>query len=139
MICGFTGTRYGPTPEQYKAMQEFLSRIPMSRFVHGAAHGADTLAHYIVRAAHGDIPIELHPSDRPSTLVTVPIGNVDIHDQKPPLERNRIIVQRIHGLLAVPREDEEITRSGTWATIRYARELGVPIYMVKQCGKVVRA
>jgi predicted Rossmann fold nucleotide-binding protein DprA/Smf involved in DNA uptake len=38
----------------------------------------------------------------------------------------------------VPRTDIEETRSGTWATVRYAREIGLPIYVVKQNGQVVR-
>jgi predicted Rossmann fold nucleotide-binding protein DprA/Smf involved in DNA uptake len=141
MIVGFTGTQNpGPTPRQHDAMRRFLAGMQMSRFVHGAAPGCDTLAHNIVEQAHRGIVIELHPSNLGfrSSILYEPIGNLEIYPELPPLERNRVIIRRIHGLLAVPRTDIEETRSGTWATVRYAREIGLPIYVVKQNGQVVR-
>jgi len=38
------------------------------------------------------------------------------------LERNRAIVDETDILLAAPLESEEQLRSGTWATVRYARK-----------------
>lgn len=139
MILGFTGSRHGPTEKQYEAMRYFLGGMPMTRFVHGAAVGCDKFAHDIVRRFHGDIVIELHPLNIGfrSTLLTIPMGNCEIYPELPPLVRNRVIVSRIHGLLAVPATDVEAD-SGTWATVREARKLGVPIYVARRSGRLVR-
>ena len=47
------------------------------------------------------------------------------------------MVRRIHGLVAVPATDREAD-SGTWATVRYAREIGCPVYLIQHDGWVVR-
>ncbi len=43
------------------------------------------------------------------------------------MARNRAIVEASDFLIAAPYEIVEVRRSGTWATIRYARSLGVPL------------
>lgn len=138
MIVGFTGTTAGPTERQHAAMAVFLRRIPMTRFVHGGARNCDTFAHHIARRWHPDICIEIHPCPINSGVtVWMPAGNCEIYPDLPPLARNRVIVSRIHGLLAVPRTAEEVIGSGTWATVRYAREIGCPVYIIRQDGKLV--
>lgn len=138
MIVGFTGTREGPTPHQHDAMRYFLRGMPMTRFVHGGAIHCDTFAHTIVVAAH-DIDIEIHPATVGvrSSVLNNPSPRIKLFRALLPLQRNRVIVRRIHGLLAVPATDRE-GASGTWATVRYARELGLPIYIVKLNGRIVR-
>jgi hypothetical protein len=141
MIVGFTGTIAGPTPAQHARLKWFAARLPISRAVHGGCKGVDSLAHNAVRRAHPDIVIEIWPSDLPGThgvCLTMPMGRCELYPELPPLERNRIIVRRIHGLLAAPRTDREELRSGTWATVRYAREIGCPVYVIQQNGAVVR-
>lgn len=141
MIVGTTGTSRGPTPAQHDTFKELVARLPISRFVHGGCVGWDTLAHYAVRRAHPKIPIEIFPSDlhgMQGTCVTIPMGNCEIHVEMPPLDRNRLMTQWIYGLIAVPRTDEEQIRSGTWATIRYAREIGLPIYIIRRNGSIIR-
>lgn len=140
MIVGFTGTRDGPTPRQHATMKRVLSALPITRFVHGAEAHSDTFAHYIVRAAHGAIPIELHPCDIRGTRSHLVSGNYPydiIFPELPPLERNKIIVSRVSGLIATPKSSEEI-RSGTWATIRYARKIFCPVYIIEPSGEFVR-
>lgn len=136
MIVGFSGTRQGPTRSQHEAMQWFLAGMPMTRFVHGGAVHCDTFAHDIVRRFHAGIVIEVHPA---TVGFRNPVFGADIElfPELPPLERNRVIVRRIHGLLAVPASDHE-GDSGTWATVRYGREIGLPIYIVQQSGRIVR-
>lgn len=55
-------------------------------------------------------------------------------DFKPNLERNHDIVDEGEYLLALPRGGVEELRSGTWATIRYARKLGRPMGIIKPNG-----
>lgn len=136
MVVGFTGTRKGLRSPQNVTMRRFIRDIGMTRFVHGGAPGSDTLAHYATRAYYRDICIEIHPCPQPGSTVWLPMGNCEIYPELPPLERNRIIVGRIHGLLAAPATDVEAA-SGTWATVRYAREIGCPVYIIRQDGKLV--
>jgi predicted Rossmann fold nucleotide-binding protein DprA/Smf involved in DNA uptake len=48
------------------------------------------------------------------------------------LERNHLIVAACDVLNAAPLQDEEILRSGTWATIRYARKAGKTVIQLKR-------
>lgn len=49
-----------------------------------------------------------------------------------PLARNRRIVAAVDVLIAAPETDREELRSGTWATIRYARAAGKPVVMLSR-------
>jgi hypothetical protein len=55
---------------------------------------------------------------------------------KPYLERNDLIAMDCGRLLACPYELEEQLRSGTWATIRYARRYQRPITIIFPDGSV---
>lgn len=141
MIVGFTGTRYGPTVAQHNSMTRLLLHLAvnhgMTRFVHGGGGHSDTLAHHIITASGlaKHIVVEIHPgSDVPvSTVVTVPMGNCEILPERPALERDAIIVRRIHGLVAVPMSDRP-DNSGTWTTVRYAQEIGCPVVIIRRNG-----
>lgn len=142
MIVGFTGTREGGTVEQMLAARAFLRGIRPAVFVHGGSGNSDHFAHMEVRAAmqiagHGEIWV--FPAIEGRLIASaekVPFHGF-IAEPYPALERNAIIAGLSDGLLAVPATDEE-GRSGTWATVRYARKRGVPIYIVKRNGEIVR-
>ena len=71
------------------------------------------------------------PSKRahhPSTTVMEP--SID------PLARNRIIVSTSDEMLALPGEMTEQRRSGTWATIRFARKHGTPMKIIYPDGSM---
>jgi hypothetical protein len=38
--------------------------------------------------------------------------------------------------VACPRTDQEQRRSGTWATVRYARKVGKPVLIIGRDGKI---
>jgi hypothetical protein len=58
-----------------------------------------------------------------------PTKGITLHDTKPYLTRNRDIVQASSILVAAPKSDE-IVRSGTWSTVRYARQCDRTIYIL---------
>jgi predicted Rossmann fold nucleotide-binding protein DprA/Smf involved in DNA uptake len=113
MIVGFTGTRQGMSASQRKQLQWVLTEaFPVARVIHGGAVGADREAHVI--ADDAEIATTVHPAGRD------------------PLARNRRIVAECDLLIAAPRENLEEQRSGTWATIRYARQAGKPVVMLSR-------
>lgn len=139
MMIGFTGTRAGLPDSQHKRLMDVLSKLTLTSFVHGGAGGADTLAHYAVRKFYPTIPIFVLPANRDcGPIVTMPIypdRNI-ILQPRDPLDRNRIIVKVVAGLIATPHLMTEEVRSGTWYTIRRAREKGVPVLIIWPNGTV---
>lgn len=116
MVIGFTGTRKGMSPTQRRQFRDVMdwliagcsARREPSVFHHGAAVGADIEAAAVVA--------ELWPDVR---IIPNPAGG-------DPLGRNkRIAMSSV--LIAAPSGDREQLRSGTWATIRYARANNRPV------------
>jgi hypothetical protein len=57
-------------------------------------------------------------------------GNDEVLEAKPFAIRDRNIVETTECLLAVPSTQSEDLSSGTWATVRYARELQKPVDLI---------
>jgi hypothetical protein len=55
-----------------------------------------------------------------------------LYKPKPPLARDRDIVNAVEFLIAAPKSDDQTLRSGTWTTIRYARKTGKEIWMLER-------
>ena len=47
------------------------------------------------------------------------------------LDRNKDIVNNCDLLIAAPKENTEVLRSGTWSTVRYAKQLGVTVVIIE--------
>jgi predicted Rossmann fold nucleotide-binding protein DprA/Smf involved in DNA uptake len=120
---GFTGTRQGMTRKQADECKELLLKIRRESdnygtfFHHGDCTGADAEAHYI--ALELDYSIIIHPPTNQKMVANCK-GNKRM-EPKPYLERNHDIVDASTILIATPETEEEVLRSGTWATVRYAR------------------
>lgn len=135
----FTGTRQGMTPAQLKEFRQGLAVIsqPGDAFHHGGCVGADLQAHDV--AVNG---FQLAAEVWPATGREVPDWALNtarvIHPAHPPLERNHFIVSGADALIATPKEYNEVLRSGTWATVRYARKVpGCVVYIINPEGKVL--
>lgn len=114
---GFTGSRGGMTPAQKVGVAEVLKRAAWLH--HGDCIGADSEAHDI--AVRLGVKVCVHPPLVPTLRAFRP-GN-DYRTPKKYLIRNRDIVRETRELVAAPAgPEEENPRSGTWATIRYARD-----------------
>lgn len=106
MIVGFTGTRRGMTGAQSDTVMRLLRSFhtPGAVFHHGADLGADHEASLLAeRVGYEVVP---HPGGT----------------AKENIERNHLIVELCQVLFAAP-AGAEVLRSGTWATIRFARGL----------------
>jgi hypothetical protein len=131
---GFTGTQVGMTVNQLRELKTLLLTLLPTDFHHGDCIGADAQAHDLVLET---IPIKvfmhIHPPDVRSKRA-FKIGD-DLWPEKPYLVRNHDIVDATTILIATPKGPEEL-RSGTWATIRYARKQKKHIYIVYPDGVV---
>jgi len=118
-IIGFTGTRKGMTDDQKEAFKAFLEAHKPEEFHHGDCVGADADAHKIAKKLK--IKIVIHPPEDGKHRAFCKGGK--ILKPKPYLERNHDIVGVCSVLIACPKQKREIRRSGTWATVRYARKM----------------
>lgn len=126
-MLGFTGTRQGMTEFQKRWFKDYLDSHHTLAFHHGDCVGADADAHKIAYVKWIDIVI--HPctlSDQRAFCE----GARLVHPPLPPLRRNQNIVNSSTRMIAMPSSNHEELRSGTWATIRYARRLGKPLVVV---------
>lgn len=125
---GFTGTQYGISAIQRKILNYTLSGIYHHHFTavefhHGVCIGADEQAALMARNLGWKIVG--HPP-----IVTSKMSSFvcdELLDPLPYLDRNKVIVEVSHLLIAAPNTEQETLRSGTWSTIRYARKLKKPI------------
>lgn len=162
-IQGFTGTRRGMTPAQRQAALDYLMADWPAQIMHGGAEGADDEIDEIVAPIYWEkgtgagrllssifqvsMPIIVLPTDATRQAMwnghSTPLGPPkafaairDVWGPSEPLARDRIIARRCTRLLACPGQAAEIVRSGTWATVRYARLAHKPITIIFPNGSV---
>lgn len=141
MVLGFTGTQRGMTEDQFIALQEEVVKATrVGGYItlhHGDCIGADAQMHCIAHAM--EFSIVVHPPLNPAKRAYADSGIYrGVTVRLPPkeyLERNHDIVDACDVLLAAP-SGPEATRSGTWATIRYARRTGTPVVIIYPDGGV---
>lgn len=135
---GFTGTRRGLSSEQRNTLAFFLAlampELGACCLVHGGCVGADECAAVMAHEI-GYTTIE-YPSNIEAQRTA--FKSTVSHAPMPPLDRNPLIVSNAQVLVACPRGFEEERRSGTWATVRYARRSCVPIVFIWPDGTVDR-
>lgn len=136
MIVGFTGTRKGMNTAQLAQLNFMLATLKRdtscgatNEFHQGGADGGDKQARILAREWGYDV--HWHPC--PGVSLADVIGDEPLakfetwHEVFPPLTRNRNIVAVAFALIAGPHTDVEELRSGTWATVRYARAAAIPV------------
>jgi hypothetical protein len=134
IICGYTGSKFGMTSFQQQTLNWVLSNQAgaadeQPKFHHGDCIGGDEQAAKIAKAL-GFWTIG-HPPTDPKLRAFFPSD--EERDPLPYLQRDRALVKEVPMLVATP-HGPEIRRSGTWATIRYAREAGVPRLIIRPNG-----
>lgn len=131
MIVGFTGTRQIQTVslERLELLEHTLWELQLNNVIaviHGCAKGADTYFHKLCTKFNFNI------SGYPAINSKNDLSDIKfLHLPQTPLKRNRNIVKDCDILIALPIDKNvEELRSGTWATIRYARKLNKKIIMI---------
>lgn len=126
---GFTGTAKGMTRAQKSILAHWLPKTTDVEFHHGDCIGADAEAHKIVRQeCTASSVIIVHPPDI-DTKRAFCEGDV-ILDTFGYIARNHDIVDAVTQMVATPKGFQEELRSGTWATIRYAKKRSVPVTII---------
>lgn len=134
---GFTGTQVGMTEEQGRTFLSVIREVypEITEFHHGDCVGADKHAHTIISkiiSKESEVEIIIHPPSNPKKRAFCESEN--IKEPLPYIERNHNIVDSCDVLIATPKENKEVVRSGTWATIRYARKKKKEVYIIFRNG-----
>lgn len=145
---GFTGSQRGMTGAQLTAVAAKLAELRPDEAHHGDCVGADSYFHAL--AVEIGVPrIVIHPPVTPSKraycgdVAYARAGDkarviaIDILPAKPYLARNHDIVDACDFLIACPAQDYEVLRSGTWATIRYAKTRNLLTYVFAPDGSQI--
>jgi hypothetical protein len=132
MRVGFTGTSRGMTEAQRLAVAAVLRGLTgVEAGHHGDCVGADAEFHALCAELH--ITVVIHPPADPKKRAWCQGSRLE--PEKPHPDRNHDIVNATDILVAAPAEPAgERLRSGTWATVRYARKRGRPIVIVRPDG-----
>lgn len=137
MKVGFTGTREGLTPAQGGALARLVRDLSVGEFHHGCCVGADAESLQHVRHHHPGVFVVGHPSNMAATTHRVALEQChEARAPRPPLDRNRAIVDACDAIIACPKGMAEEQRSGTWATVRYARKQKKQIVIVWPDGTI---
>jgi len=133
-VIGFTGTSKGLSLEQEIGLATILveARKDCLWMHNGDCVGADASAGKIWNKLGGFI--HLHPpiNQTARAFLTHEMSEV----KKEYLVRNRDIVATCDFMIATPGEMNEQLRSGTWATVRYARKANKDIIFIFPDGEI---
>lgn len=127
MKIGFTGSREGISERQAQQLEVLLIDLQATEFHHGDCIGADAEAHAIAKRL--GIHTTAHPGNAPSMRAFCDAD--EVRPAKAMLPRNWDIVSETELLIAAPAREEEM-RSGTWATVRYARKQKKRRYILRR-------
>lgn len=116
---GVTATRAGINELQLNRVYETLKTYRVSQLRHGDCLGGDAQIHAV--AVELGIDVIIHPPIKDSLRAYCSDAKL-VLPPKNYLSRNHDIVNACDMLIVVPREQNEILHSGTWATFRYAQQ-----------------
>ena len=138
MSMGVTGSRYRPGSDQLHGFGGVLVALlwrGVWEFRHGACVGADE--EMAARSSARGLWTVAHPPINERLLSSRALEVSDeLEDADEYLARNRAIVDAVDVLVALPRRFVEERRSGTWATVRYSRQVLTPVVIVWPDGTV---
>ena len=132
MIIGFTGTRNDLTEVQLRNIIAGLMELGEGwEGLHGDCVGADDVFDKCCKE------LGIVTKCRPCTFTNMRAYATEaIAEPVRPMERNRQIVADCDHLFACPPTEEEVKRSGTWATIRFGRKANKPVTIFYPSGKI---
>jgi len=133
MKIGFSGTQTGMAPMQKLKVRELIFTFTFDEAHHGDCIGSDEEFHDIIRELFPEVKIIIHPPIIATKRAFCEGDRVRIPESY--IVRNHNIVDETDVLLATPKGSEEL-RSGTWATIRWAKKRKRHIFIVYPDGRI---
>ena len=135
MHLGITGTRKGMTEAQFNVIKALITEDDCVTHLHeGDCIGVDAQLTHMYQVLRPEVKIVRHPPIKKNSQYG---GYYDeTREPKGYLERDKDNVNESEYLWAVPDGPEKI-RSGTWTTVRYARQKGIPIAIILPSGGVI--
>ena len=134
LSLGFTGTQRGLTPDQLEGVREVVAEFnSVIAAHHGDCVGADAEFHGICKSLN--IPTHIHPPTKDDKRAFCSDA-ASVATPKDYLVRNHDIADAAQVLIAAPSGDTEKRRSGTWSTVRYARKVGLRVFLVYPSGEI---
>jgi hypothetical protein len=130
---GVTATQLTLTVRQKQNFHRIITMLNAREGHHGDCVGGDRFSHTAMK--EHSMRIIIHPPIDAKARAFCR-GN-ETREPKDYLVRNHDIVDETEALIAMPKGETEVIRSGTWATVRYARKLHRPIYLLLPSGKIV--
>ena len=144
---GFTGSRHGLTEIQKKVLIDNIIEFRYNEILNfktdinkpfnsldGCCIGADDIFYNICDM------LSFNTIGYPGFYSTHPMRSKILRNRmkavKSPLQRNKNIVYNSNLMIACPNTKEEIKRSGTWATIRYTKQLIKPLIIIYPDGNI---
>lgn len=125
MKLGFTGSRETTHPRMKEILEFFIVNYNVTTVHHGDCIGCDKFFHDT--AVSLGLKVVIHPpSDNKHRAFCS--GN-ETRQEIDYIKRNKNIVNETDMLLGCPTTNKEVLRSGTWATLRYARKIGRPFFI----------
>lgn len=121
-IIGVTGSRWGMDEARQGVFGYIYTRLGGHEFHHGMCSGVDTQSHELVRTLSHTSKIVGHPPIVQGKFYTESDCD-ELMEPEEYLKRDKNIVDRVEVMVGVPETAEEKLRSGTWATIRYAKKM----------------
>jgi hypothetical protein len=145
MIIGFTGTQRGMSEAQKREVKaiitKFVSQQPTDGMIFHQAHHGDCIgadAEFNELVDNKWCLTYSHPASDVAESKKAHCQCDDINPAKPALIRNHDIVYVADLMIACPGQFKEAQRSGTWATIRYARKCHKPLIVISPDGTIMR-
>lgn len=129
---GMSGSRDGMSDEAKRTLKKLLKEYEVKEAHHGDCVGADTRFHAIMKKK--GIRVVVHPPKN-SKMRSFCEGD-EVRKPLDYIERNHQIVDESDILVSFPSTKHEVLRSGTWATIRYARKRGKKVIIIHQDGSI---
>lgn len=136
MKVGFTGTQTGMNGVQKTIVLDLLAQLNASEAHHGDCVGADAQFHAIVTGMFPQTKTVVHPPTKRMKRAFVQAD--EYLEPKHYLDRNQDIVNGCDIIIACPKQEQDEQRSGTWATIRYAKKTNKPITIVYPSARIER-
>lgn len=140
MHIAVSGSKYGMSEAQVFMFGMLLGKLLQEdseiTIHHGDCIGVDSAVASLTEAHN--IPVIVHPpvNDRYKGYNETRPNVVAVREPKDYLDRNHDMVDECFMHVAMPNTTKEQLRSGTWATVRYARKKGKPVAVIYPNGYV---